>query len=84
MTPSVRPLKYLQSFLQQPGAETALTPDLEHIYLQGVAFHHAGLHVMLKGLVEQLYEAKLIKVLYCTGTFALGINMPARAAVFDI
>lgn len=75
--------KHLQSFLQQPGAETALTPDLEHIYLQGVAFHHAGLHVMLKGLVEQLYEAKLIKVLYCTGTFALGINMPARAAVFD-
>ncbi|MEC8276222.1 MAG: DEAD/DEAH box helicase, partial [Myxococcota bacterium] len=75
--------KHLQSFLKQPGAETALTPDLEHIYLQGVAFHHAGLHVMLKGLVEQLYEAKLIKVLYCTGTFALGINMPARAAVFD-
>jgi superfamily II RNA helicase len=41
------------------------------------------LHVHLKALVEELYEKKLIKVLYCTGTFALGINMPARTAVFD-
>ena len=38
---------------------------------------------MLKNLVEELYEKKLIRVLYCTGTFALGINMPARAAVLD-
>ena len=37
----------------------------------------------LKALVEELYESRLIKVLYCTGTFALGINMPARTAVFD-
>jgi superfamily II RNA helicase len=73
----------IKDFLQLPGADSALTPDLEQIYQRGVAFHHAGLHVMLKSLVEQLYEAKLIKVLYCTGTFALGINMPARAAVFD-
>jgi len=49
----------------------------------GVGFHHAGLHVHLKTITEQLYEARLLKVLYCTGTFALGINMPARAACFD-
>jgi len=39
--------------------------------------------VQLKALVEELYEAKLVKVLYCTSTFALGINMPSRAVVFD-
>ena len=50
---------------------------------RGVGFHHAGLHVQLKTLTEQLYESKLLKVLYCTGTFALGINMPARTACFD-
>ncbi|MBN2800153.1 MAG: DEAD/DEAH box helicase [Deltaproteobacteria bacterium] len=60
-----------------------LDPGLRDLYASGVAFHHAGLHVQLKSLVEELYEAKLIKVLYCTTTFALGINMPARAAVID-
>lgn len=61
----------------------ALEPELRGLYERGIAFHHAGLHVQLKALVEELYEAKLIKVLYCTSTFALGINMPARSTVFD-
>jgi superfamily II RNA helicase len=61
----------------------ALEPELRSMYGKGVAFHHAGLHVGLKALVEELYERRLIKVLYCTSTFALGINMPARAAAFD-
>ena len=65
------------------GAITAIDSDLEELLIWGVGFHHAGLHVLLKGLVERLYEQKLIQVLYCTGTFALGINMPAKSAVFD-
>ncbi len=61
----------------------ALDSDLRQIYSMGIAFHHAGLHVQLKSLVEELYEAKLLMVLYCTSTFALGINMPARSVCFD-
>ncbi|HHO53159.1 MAG TPA: DEAD/DEAH box helicase [Deltaproteobacteria bacterium] len=57
--------------------------ELRHMYRGGVGFHHAGLHVGLKALVESLYEEKLLRVLYCTSTFALGINMPARSVVFD-
>ncbi|MCB9797985.1 MAG: DEAD/DEAH box helicase [Alphaproteobacteria bacterium] len=57
--------------------------ELEELYRQGIAFHHAGLHVNLKALVEELYEKKLIAVLYTTSTFALGINMPARTVVLD-
>jgi superfamily II RNA helicase len=60
-----------------------LTGKLRGMYRRGVAFHHAGLHVALKGLVEGLYEAGLVRVLYCTSTFALGINMPARTVIFD-
>lgn len=60
-----------------------LDDDLRELYAQGIAFHHAGLHVQLKGLVEELYEDRLLQVLYCTSTFALGINMPARSVVFD-
>jgi superfamily II RNA helicase len=61
----------------------ALDVELRELYLTGIAFHHAGLHVELKTLVEQLYEARLLQVLYCTSTFALGINMPARTVVFE-
>ncbi|MFU8803759.1 MAG: DEAD/DEAH box helicase, partial [Bradymonadaceae bacterium] len=60
-----------------------LTPKLRKMYRKGIAFHHAGLHVGLKALVEELYEAKLLSVLYCTSTFAMGINMPARTVIFD-
>ncbi len=73
----------LDAFRKEPGAEAALDDELARMLRGGVGFHHAGLHVMLKALVEELYERKLIRVLYCTGTFALGINMPARTAVFD-
>ena len=60
-----------------------LTPKLRGIYEKGIAFHHAGIHVALKALVEELYEARLLRILYCTSTFALGINMPARTVIFD-
>jgi ATP-dependent RNA helicase HelY len=60
-----------------------MTSEQEAMYIKGIAFHHAGAHVGLKAFVEQLYERRLIKVLYCTSTFALGINMPARTVVFQ-
>lgn len=60
-----------------------LSPRAKATLRKGIAWHHAGIHVALKALVEELYEARLINVLYCTSTFALGINMPARTVVFD-
>ena len=72
----------LDAFEDAWGTEV-LEPKLRKMYEQGVGFHHAGLHVQLKTLVERLYERKLIRVLYCTSTFALGVNMPARTVVFD-
>ncbi|MFN7144587.1 MAG: DEAD/DEAH box helicase [Myxococcota bacterium] len=60
-----------------------LDEDLRPLYDKGIAYHHAGVNVVLKALVEELYEQRLIKILYCTSTFALGINMPARSVVFD-
>lgn len=74
---------HMAAFVKQLAPAIVLSQDHRELLLCGIGFHHAGLHVNLKALTEQLYEAKLLKVLYCTGTFALGINMPARAAVFD-
>jgi superfamily II RNA helicase len=49
----------------------------------GVAFHHAGMLPTLKEVVEQLFTARLLRLVFTTETFALGINMPARTVVFD-
>lgn len=47
----------------------------------GFASHHAGLLPDLKHLVENLFQAGLIKVVFATETLAAGINMPARSTV---
>ncbi len=49
----------------------------------GIGFHHAGLLPVAKELVEDLFSQGLIKVLYTTETFAVGINMPAKTVVFN-
>lgn len=50
---------------------------------RGIAYHHAGMLPSLKEIVEQLFTKGLIKLLFATETFALGVNMPARSVVFD-
>lgn len=50
---------------------------------RGIAYHHAGMLPTLKEVIEQLFTSRLLKVIFTTETFALGINMPARSVVFD-
>ncbi|KAF7239095.1 hypothetical protein EG68_11222 [Paragonimus skrjabini miyazakii] len=49
---------------------------------RGVGIHHGGLLPILKEIVEILFGEGLIKVLYATETFAMGLNMPARTVLF--
>jgi hypothetical protein len=49
---------------------------------RGVAFHHSGLLPMLKEIVEILFSKGLVKVLFATETFAVGLNMPTKSVVF--
>lgn len=59
------------------------TLTMRRLVERGVAYHHAGIHPMLKEILEQLFTRKLIKVIFVTETFALGVNMPARTVVMD-
>lgn len=56
---------------------------LRNLWESGTAFHHAGILPAAKEIVERLFTAGLIKLLFCTETFALGVNMPASSVVFD-
>ena len=49
--------------------------------LRGIASHHAGVLPAWKELVEELFQAGLLKVVLATETLAAGINMPARSTV---
>lgn len=56
----------------------ALLPLLK----KGIGIHHGGLLPILKEIVEILFSEGLIKILFATETFAIGINMPAKTVVF--
>jgi ATP-dependent RNA helicase HelY len=51
--------------------------------VRGVAAHHAGLLPLFKQVVEELFSAGLVKVVFATETLALGINMPARSVMLE-
>jgi superfamily II RNA helicase len=61
----------------------SITHTLRQCLSRGIGFHHAGLLPTHKDMVEHLFNQGLIKALFCTETFAVGVNMPARTVCFD-
>ncbi|MDI9419563.1 MAG: DEAD/DEAH box helicase, partial [Bacillota bacterium] len=57
--------------------------SLRSLLVRGIGYHHAGMLPALKDVVEELFTHRLIKVLYCTETFAVGLNFPCRTVCFD-
>ncbi len=49
---------------------------------RGIGIHHSGLLPILKETIEILFQEGLIKVLFATETFSIGLNMPAKTVVF--
>jgi superfamily II RNA helicase len=56
--------------------------QLKELVMRGIAFHHSGLLPLLREMVELLFGRGLIKCLFATETFAVGINMPTKTVVF--
>lgn len=56
---------------------------MRELLSRGIAVHHGGLLPLLKEAVEILFSRGLVRVLFATETFAMGVNMPARTVVFS-
>ncbi|OKL61921.1 hypothetical protein UA08_02605 [Talaromyces atroroseus] len=56
---------------------------LRELLSRGVAVHHGGLLPIMKEIVEILFARTLVKVLFATETFAMGLNLPTRTVVFS-
>jgi superfamily II RNA helicase len=71
----------IDSFLAR-NPEAARSGYVESLY-RGIASHHAGVLPAWKGLIEELFQQGLIKIVFATETLAAGINMPARTTVIS-
>ncbi len=71
----------IDEFLRR-NPDAGRSGQIEPLY-RGIAAHHAGILPAWKGLVEELFQQGLIKVVFATETLAAGINMPARTTVIS-
>jgi len=49
---------------------------------KGVGIHHAGLMPILREMTEILFARGFIKILFCTETMSVGINLPVKTTIF--
>jgi superfamily II RNA helicase len=49
---------------------------------KGVGIHHAGLMPILREMTEILFSRGFIKILFCTETMSVGINLPVKTTIF--
>jgi superfamily II RNA helicase len=49
---------------------------------KGVGIHHAGLMPILREMTEMLFARGFIKILFCTETMSVGINLPVKTTIF--
>lgn len=77
---------FFQRCLQKLKPEDRKLPQiikLQDSLERGIGVHHSGILPILKEIVEMLFQINLVKLLFATETFAMGVNMPARTVIFD-
>ncbi|MCF7861602.1 hypothetical protein K9M79_05130 [Candidatus Woesearchaeota archaeon] len=58
---------------------------LAYCVQKGIAFHHAGLCAEQRDLIEENFRKGIIKIIACTPTLAIGVDLPAyRAIIRDV
>jgi superfamily II RNA helicase len=73
----IRKLPNYQEYLHLPEYI-----DTVKLLRKGVGIHHAGLMPILREMTEMLFARGLIKILFCTETMSVGINLPVKTTIF--
>ncbi|KIL00999.1 hypothetical protein PAXRUDRAFT_762342 [Paxillus rubicundulus Ve08.2h10] len=77
-----------KAFSRLKGSDKKLPQisKMRDLLSRGIGVHHGGLLPIVKEascVVEILFARGLVKILFATETFAMGVNMPARCVVFS-
>ena len=72
----------ISSKLSKEDQEIPQISETLEILKSGIGLHHAGLLPIIKEIIELLYSQGLIKVLFATTSFSIGLNMPTKTVVF--
>jgi len=71
------------SRLKKEDRELPQITKIREMLGRGIAVHHGGLLPIVKECIEILFAKTLVKVLFATETFAMGLNLPTRTVVFS-
>ncbi|KAI8383997.1 rRNA-processing arch domain-containing protein [Blakeslea trispora] len=70
------------SSLSEDDRQLQQIQQLLPLLRRGIGIHHGGLLPIMKETIEVLFQEGLLKVLFATETFSIGLNMPAKTVVF--
>jgi superfamily II RNA helicase len=73
----IRKLPNYKEYLNLPEYVNMVT-----LLRKGIAIHHSGVTPVLREMVELLFIKGFIKLLFCTETMSVGINMPVKTTIF--
>ena len=73
----IRKLPNFQEYLHLPEYV-----NLVSLLEKGIGIHHAGMMSILREIVELLFARGMIKMLFCTTSVAIGLNLPVKTAIF--
>ena len=73
-----RDAEKILSALESP---TEQCRKLASLIEKGAAFHHAGLMMKQRGIVEEAFKENRLKVISATPTLAAGVNLPSHTVV---
>jgi len=73
----IRKLPNFQEYLHLPEYV-----NLVSLLEKGIGIHHAGMMSILREIVEILFARGMIKMLFCTTSVAIGLNLPIKTSIF--
>lgn len=55
--------------------------EIRKVISRGIGYHHSGLIPKIREVIEFLIKNKLVKLVFATETFAVGLNFPVKTVV---
>ncbi|XP_076278096.1 DNA polymerase theta [Lasioglossum baleicum] len=77
----LNPTLISETLEQLKRSPTGLDNVLKHTVSFGIAFHHAGLTMDERDIIEGSFRSGSLRVLVATSTLSSGVNLPARRVI---